>query len=1218
MAAVAMETVHGYAIRPNVGLERGRAQARIATPNSRDASPMPRNADFPRSASYTYLPEAKEPGYANPSIVTIKGSFSEADLIASADDLADISPPDSSGWTTPDENLAIEPKVPVDQARELIAQLQRSPKITVQRFTKPAEDEKSSDHSSERRPSAASSSIESSRTASTAATTPLTQTPRSRPASQSFSRRFNNRKSWYGSASSTPPSRSPSPPKQEKTIRPHEVGPEGAPAPPSAGTLSRKRSLIRRKGSRKSVKEKKTEQKFEQKADKDAAQSSDEPERPVTRRSTIVRRKTRPISGIFTKAQFEESVTSIPPIPRIPSLPKSFSTDKLPTYRTGTPVNGRAAPMPRLVSNERSMNGNLSIPIRKKDELWGVFRTLDGDYTKFASKSTAFKANVVRASLLPFLRTYAVHPSNRSLRLEDLDRRANILNKWWTGLIEMLHGRNNQSISGTDRPAILDGISGIMERSEWRLHPSPFCPLNQRMKGTSTPRNRSTTSLSSSTSDFLADSVFHNVRNIFIQNLSAQMAFVVDKMSLRNASASLVTFCGKACAYAFMFVPGMADVLVRLWDLQLDVLRRVLDENGIGKFDNSGYKGSSIVSSFPPCLHQLGFSSLMKYMRKLRTPPPLPLGTANIQWWGHWLERWTGRESDLFYVFVKYYHILATDFLPADVTKKDKMCAPGMLLVHAQIVTNLDATIHRSTIQAPQDPAMGGPSPTFDDVLSDPDAVASALPLPPTTNAVRVMAENRLIMLIRDFLSERTADHPVARELFAESFNDILQTAARGISVFDHAACYTLLDFLEEALVILVRYEHLKQSEGTLINSDFWQEVCKKMIGSHNTMTEVRLYAFLYTIWHTVIADLGRKADLCLGLLLEPEIFESRFNHWCPMVRAYYMRLICWRVGRYDGELARGDVLIYETLLERLQSTWSHYLFLRSKAEREHALLPPTNPCNPAPSRRLLIIRTDTQIAPGGSFLSFDGFGVNPTPTAPQLASKRHSTLSPMVELDTRANMLRSSSETELVESRDRSLGGFFRKMMGSKSRSSSKSRSRSRGPPTERPRTQSSASDMPMPTPKLNGGLIRSATDDLQAPRQRGSSLIDLGLRPPGTAGGAQQHRNYSFKFSLEYQPNKPAPGPLRLQPPRLPLPAQQFLQSHSQRAQPSSHIRPTEPQGASIASSRYCGRALAEWMVVVGEGQSFFERRLKEGVPGNKSVETPTLGVEVFKRPS
>lgn len=519
---------------------------------------------------------------------------------------------------------------------------------------------------------------------------------------------------------------------------------------------------------------------------------------------------------------------------------------------------------------------------------------------RFQSKSSALKANVVRASLLPFLRNYADHPSSFALRPEDLDRRANILNKWWTALLEMLHGKNNQSISGTDRPAILDGLSGIMERPEWRLSPSPFCPLTRRNLGTTTPRSKSSTSLASSGTDFLTESVHHNVRNMFVQNLNSQMAFVVDRMSLRNASASLVTFCGKATAFAFFFCPGIAEVLVRLWDTPTDTMRRVLEENGVGKFDNVADISANIVSAFPPSVQQLGFVSLGKTLKHLRTQIALPLGTANIQWYGFWLERWLGRESDLFYAFVKSFHILVTDYLPPDSTKKEQMCVPGLLLVHAQILSNLDSTIHRDAGPSPGDGPAGLPT-ILDDVLADPDAVASTLPLPPT-NAIRVMAENRLIMLIRDFLSERATEHPRARQLFAVSFSDLLQACARRTSIYSHSACYTLCDLLEEALLILVRYEHISGMDEPLINSKFWLDVCRKMISSQNTMTEIRLYAFLYTAWGLITGDAERKADLCLGLLLDEAIFERTFNHWCPMVRAYYMRLLCWRVGRYDGD----------------------------------------------------------------------------------------------------------------------------------------------------------------------------------------------------------------------------------------------------------------------------------------------------------------------------
>ncbi|CAK3921110.1 Hypothetical predicted protein [Lecanosticta acicola] len=1203
MATVATERLTGHPIHPrHPSFEPKRRGSRVASPADKKGVTQPErlNNELPRAASYTYLPDSEKGHYGQHTVVDIK-SFPNAHYVSHPGDVEDLSPPDdsppaSSGWTTPDEHgLAIAPP----PAQAIISQLRKSSTAPPSHGIESA---RSSVNSFVRQ---SGTSLESERTeASTAASTPVSS-HRPSLSSKSFSRRF-SRQSWYQSTTSTTstPSRSPSPQKEEPASRKGSVVKDAG--PPTETGDGRRKSLITRTLTGKTMKEGRRK-----KASKQNGEER-QPEKSVTRKGTVLRRKaTARASGNLTEPSSNEATsvrspasldaTPAPAIPAVPSLPKSFSTDRLPTLRTSKSAVSLSddkceGAMPRLASRDKVYHPSpLSSVTRKKDELWSVFRTLDADLSKFTSKTTSLKANVVRSSLLPFLRTYAHHPSNKTLRPEDLDRRANILNKWWTGLIEMLHGRNNQSISGTDRPVILDGISGIMERPEWRSSPSPFCPLQDRLKASFAHGNRSNTSLGSSSSDFLADSVHHNVRNIFIQNLSSQMAFVVDKMSLRHASASLVTFCGKACAYAFVFVPGMADVMARLWDLPMDTLRRVLHENGVGKFEQMTDSTRDIAANFPPALHQLAFTSLMKYMRKLMTPPALPVGTQHVQWWGYWVDRWSGRDSDLFYVFAKHFHILATDFLPSNTTKRERMCAPGMLLVHAQILANLDATIHRDANQSFQDAT---PSATFDEMLGDPDAIASTLPIPPT-NAVRLMAENRLIMLIRDFLSDRDADHPIAREIFAQSFSDLLQATARGTSMFDHAACYTLLDFLEEALVILIRYEVSREIGDALMDSDFWLTVCKKMIESENTLTEIRLYAFLYTVWHTIVSRPGRKRELCLGLLLTPDDFESRFNHWCPMVRAYFMRLLCWRVARHDGEAGEDDLRILETLEERLQETWSKHLHLREKAQQEASLLPDTAPCHPAPGRRLLIVRTDHQVNNAGTFINFDGL-LNNIPAAMQKpAWKRTSPAASLLDGPDARPESSSTMESD-SDSREKGIGGFIRKMMGG-----SKNRSKSREP-AKRP---AEAKGTP-PLPEGAQSISRAATEDgshssaPEAPREA--------LQAP--------YRSLSFKFSLEYHPSNKQLPPMRLQAPRLPPPAQNLLRAKTRNSASSatSSVQPVEPRGESIARARYSGRALAEWTVVVGECHSFFERRKHEGAPSNRHVETPTLGVEVFKRPS
>ena len=112
------------------------------------------------------------------------------------------------------------------------------------------------------------------------------------------------------------------------------------------------------------------------------------------------------------------------------------------------------------------------------------------------------------------------------------------------------------------------------------------------------------------------------------------------------------------------------------------------------------------------------------------------------------------------------------------------------------------------------------------------------------------------------------------------------------------------------------------------------------------------------------------------------------------MVRAYYMRLLCWRVGRYDGESNGSDELILETMLLRLQSIWAQYLWLVEDAVAGNKSRIPTNPCHPAPGRRLLIVRTDNPILNGRSFMSYDGIKSPPPAPLSPAALTRTSTLS--------------------------------------------------------------------------------------------------------------------------------------------------------------------------------------------------------------------------------
>ena len=112
-----------------------------------------------------------------------------------------------------------------------------------------------------------------------------------------------------------------------------------------------------------------------------------------------------------------------------------------------------------------------------------------------------------------------------------------------------------------------------------------------------------------------------------------------------------------------------------------------------------------------------------------------------------------------------------------------------------------------------------------------------------------------------------------------------------------------------------------------------------------------------------------------------------------------------------------------------------------------------------------------------------------------------------------------------------------------------------------------------------------------------------------------AISYHSHSFKFSLEWIDREinVSEKDRQFEPPRLPLAAQMILHSSLNE---SPRYKPCKPVGNAVGPSKYVGRALAEWSNVINECQAFFEKRRNEGVPTSFKIETPTLGIESFRK--
>ncbi|KAM4059579.1 protein family UPF0592 [Hirsutella rhossiliensis] len=918
---------------------------------------------------------------------------------------------------------------------------------------------------------------------------------------------------------------------------------------------------------------------------------------------------------------------------------------------SSTSLGNRASNSDKTSASQSTCSdGNTDTPVTdlstettfpQHDPLWPSFKSLEADLKGFGIKPTAQRVGQIKNGLVPFLRNSMDHKSVKSLKLEDVDRRATVLNKWWVALLDMLYDRAQHPVPGVDRPILLEAATLLMMRPEWRQATTYFQPLSERCPAERV-RSRSWTNASQSTdashrSALLMESAEHNVRTMFVSNLVRQMGYVVEKMSVRHAPLSLVNFAGKTCAYAFFFAPGVADILVRLWGLTPELIRRTSDVFNLPRKD--GGESDDIVALFPPKLGPLGWTSARAMWDMLKQIPKMSLFVARIGWTGPWVSRWKGRDTDLFFIFCKYFHVLLDQFIPPGLPVTEKARSPAFLLIHAQLLSIIDTTIHR---QMALEHAYGPP---LMDSANGADASAMAVPLPPT-NLLRNMSENGSVILLRDFLADDAPEVVSARHTFAEAFACLIKGATCKTSQYNSAACFTLCDFLDEVIVIYHDFES-RDARSSYIDWDFWLEVCKRIMSSLNTMSEVRMLSFLHTIWDAVAKDPRRKATFCLEWLLTEETFNSFFNNWCPMVRAYYQRLLCWRICRDDGNANEVDLNIMLVASARLKTVWSHYLYLKRSAEEAGRALPSTIPMSPAVGKKFMIVRQEVNSAPPGVFMGFDTFARSsandalPAHCYPETqllvkgdSKKRWSLLGKVLSMTTGSSTgqpmasegpVRSPvAESDPFTARRGAMELSTRAMApmlsnGAKPTfktpaiepdSLGRDLTRPKLPAPAQAQVAARARDRPVtPTAPVHRPKARRAEDaKLNGPSQTGrrtsvNASVEEWLRDTSMATIGLGNENWNM--------SNPTIGERRVNPGAG---SRAGAQDHESARE--TLVKAVKPNGIFGKNSVYSGRALAEWAHVVAEYNSFVERRREEGVERLGEVEVPGLGVEGFRK--
>jgi hypothetical protein len=298
---------------------------RSASESFPPADHRPEPEQLPKSASYTYFPRVKDL-LDEPAILELKGTISEEELKNSNG----VKNGDGTSYSSSDGSSPDSEEAPVEEHLEMRPQMRSNSSRRSSRFL--SFSSKTREHSAEPRP-------DRSRTET------RKQTDSSKSESPARSLSMLRRKSWISSTS-----RSSSPTREAKKQED-----------------ARKKALTKPLSISENV--------------------VDNPDSPKKR---LLTKKANRLSGLFnasnssstlnTSNNVQQKYPAAADAPAVPPIPKSFSTDRLPSHFTPhSPTH--VPPLPRNLSSKDLKN--VKTEPRKKDELWSVFRTLEADHRKW-------------------------------------------------------------------------------------------------------------------------------------------------------------------------------------------------------------------------------------------------------------------------------------------------------------------------------------------------------------------------------------------------------------------------------------------------------------------------------------------------------------------------------------------------------------------------------------------------------------------------------------------------------------------------------------------------------------------------------------------------------------------------------------------------------------------------------------------------------------------
>ncbi|EPY52434.1 fungal family protein [Schizosaccharomyces cryophilus OY26] len=518
-------------------------------------------------------------------------------------------------------------------------------------------------------------------------------------------------------------------------------------------------------------------------------------------------------------------------------------------------------------------------------------------FITFVSCKDTQRGTILNQFLFPHLNSLSV----QGLPEVELGKTRHILYNWWAFLIRLLETTH---VSVSERLIFIKSVISIAEHSCWKE---------------------------------IEHSELLNMEHQLI--LFDTLSFVVRLLTQKVLPHTLVNFCAKILVLSFFKLENFAKHFLKALTIDRNFVRYISSKlNTDGRNQPQKY----MAPFFPEHLHSIMCPLVVNKLCSNQFT--IGYGRQPIKFTENWFHRFHLPKGGLYFEFLAEYHSYLAQNLSFELPRDMIYYAPGYINLHAYLLQLCLATINLSERKCYTTGAFIELPTSKNNEFNPPSEVLTMKPAVTTTTIAMLQ---QLADHVKGFF-EAVKDCRQQQLRLLDTLERVLQGVGKFIRVYDFQACFMYCSLTESWFEIFFNYSHRPEVS-------FWVEAMKGLISTSNHIAIVRSIVFIYTIWPYL--DLNAKELFSLRWLLIQETFETLFLHSFPLVRAYFHRLLCWRLLKVDDEsetkLKAEIVLCLKRLLKHCYSGYKCYT---QDCLRAAKTLPTVKPSAPVPMRRLVIV----------------------------------------------------------------------------------------------------------------------------------------------------------------------------------------------------------------------------------------------------------------------